>query len=283
MEETNPAVYADDLPFSAAQTALEKSISKLAPGRAKNCCRNAFRRVRQAWLLRSIDPEMAVFSAMTGEEEAASAVIAALKAKGYVGADALNAWSHPHKVGVIHMAHAVGRLLHECGMDSIKFHIQPETPRIDAHITNLEKYGGPKDVSAILNEPLNWSVKLTEKIEDGERVSPVDFGSQLQDIASDRNIESFVQFIRQRANERNTVLYAAEDGIPQVKVQDGYFQSRLIDIATLVGLTIVILQADVPQSIAQQGLDAYIKALGKLVRRGVIDKQGGTIPDTGKM
>lgn len=273
---------ADELLFSEAQEGIEKTALNLPDGRPRHCCRNAFRRIKQAWRLRSIDPEMAVFSAMTAEEEAASAVIAALKEKRYSGADALNAWSHPHKVGVIHMAHAVGRLLHECGMDNIRLNIQPENARIDAYITNLERYGGPEDIYATLDEPLNWSVNLSEKKEDREQVSPVDFSNQLQDIASDRNMEGFIQFIRQRANERNTVLYAGDDGIPHVNVQDTYFENRLRDVAILVGLTITILQAETPQSIAEQALQAYIKALGKLVRRGVIDKKGVTIPEDDK-
>jgi hypothetical protein len=275
-----PLVSDTELAFSEAQIALEKSVLNLPDGRPRHCCRNAFRRIKQAWRLRTLDPEMAAFSAITGEEEAASAVIAALRVKGYTGADALNPWSHPHKAGIIHMIHAVARLLHACGMDNLKFQVDSEIPRIDVRITNLERYGVPKDMKdmhALLSEPLNWSVSVTKKKEDEEEVSPVDFSTQLQDIASDRNVENFITFIRQRANERNEVLYAADGGIPHVAVQDAYFQSRLRDIAILVAVTITILQAESPQSIAQQALQAYIKALGKLVRRGIIDKQGAAV------
>jgi hypothetical protein len=126
--------------------------------------------------LRSLDSEMALFSAMTAEEEAASAVIAALKTKRYNGADVLNPWSHPHKVGVIHMARAVARLLHEFSPD-VKVRIQSEPPRIDVAITNLDKLGGPKDISAVLDKPLNMLIRSMEKKEDGEQLVPVDFSS----------------------------------------------------------------------------------------------------------
>lgn len=259
-----------DMPLTETQAAIEKAISNLPDGRSKNCCRNAFRRIKQAWHLRQIDAEMAVFSAMTAEEEAASSVMAALRVRKYVNVEFLNSWSHPHKAGLIHMAHAVGRLMHECGLEDIKILVKPEIPRIETCIANLEKYGGPKELFAILDEPLNWSISLSKKEENVEGNSLVDFKRQLQDIANDKNIESFNLFIRKKANDRNTVLYAGEDGIPKVEVQDSYFQTTLRDITILVGITIAILQSNTHQLFAQQALDAYIQALGKLVKHGSI-------------
>src|SRR4051812_2704559 len=111
MENATTAIDTDELPFSKTQVDLEKAVHNLPKGRPRNCCRNAFHRIKRAWSLRLLDPEIAVFSAITAEEEAASAVISALKTKGYSGADILNPRSHPHKAGVIYMAQAVVRML----------------------------------------------------------------------------------------------------------------------------------------------------------------------------
>src|SRR3954454_18885606 len=73
MEDATPVTDASELPFSKAQVVLAEAAHNLPNGRPRNCCRNAFRRIKQAWRLRLLDPEMAVFSAMTGVEEAASA------------------------------------------------------------------------------------------------------------------------------------------------------------------------------------------------------------------
>jgi hypothetical protein len=113
------------------------------------------------------------------------------------------------------------------------------------------------------NEPLNWTIS----IQNGSEPVPLTFGDQLQQIADERNIDTFTGFIRAQANRRNQVLYAAEDGIPHADAQLPYFQSRLHDVALLVGLTVTVLQVEEPQPIAQQVLDAYVAVLEQLDRR----------------
>ncbi|MGZ9107257.1 MAG: hypothetical protein ACXW4B_00350 [Micavibrio sp.] len=259
---THEPIPEEEFSFSAPQQALETAVANLPNGRVRNCGRNAFRRIRKAWLIRSVDPEMAVFSAITAEEEAASALIFALRERHYLGAEQLNPRSHPHKAGLIHMVHAVGRLVDGLGLQGLTARINTEHPRIDVHI-DLEQFGAPPSRVATPDEPLNWTIS----IQNGTERLPLTFGEQLQQIADERSVETFVAFIRAKANRRNEVLYAAAEGIPNAEAQLPYFQSRLRDVALLVGLAIAVLQTPTPQPMAQQVLDAYLDVLAQLRRR----------------
>jgi hypothetical protein len=79
----------DELPFTEAQATIEKCIEMLA-GRPRHCGRSAFRHLRKAWMLYPIDREMALFRAITAEEEAATALILAMKQRRYPGAELLD-------------------------------------------------------------------------------------------------------------------------------------------------------------------------------------------------
>ena len=96
-------------------TEIQKRIETLVlttPARAKHSARSAIRHIQKAWLIRELDREMAVFHAITGEEEAATAIIYSLKRHNYPGSDQLNPHSHVHKNAVYPFFLAVGSILY---------------------------------------------------------------------------------------------------------------------------------------------------------------------------
>jgi hypothetical protein len=68
------------LPLDDFQLALEALSQKLA-GRPRHSAANAFRTLRRAWKIAEIDPEIALFLAITAEEEAATALMVSLQSR----------------------------------------------------------------------------------------------------------------------------------------------------------------------------------------------------------
>lgn len=78
------------MPFEDIHLRIEEAIEKLKVPRIRHACRNAFNHLRKAWVLHPIDAEMSSFRAITAEEEAAAAVIRALRHKHYPNAEKLS-------------------------------------------------------------------------------------------------------------------------------------------------------------------------------------------------
>ncbi|PLU07434.1 hypothetical protein BMJ29_02810 [Sinorhizobium medicae] len=66
---------------------------------------------------------MSFFRAITAEEEAATALILALKQRRYPGSEKLNPWEHLHKAAVSPFLDAVGNVLAETGMPAPRLSI----------------------------------------------------------------------------------------------------------------------------------------------------------------
>jgi hypothetical protein len=78
---------------------------------ARAAAAHALRHIRRAWRLRSVDREMAVFRAITAEEEAATALIRSLRRIGYIGAKVLDERNHQIKAGVWPMILAINNVI----------------------------------------------------------------------------------------------------------------------------------------------------------------------------
>ncbi len=89
------------------------------------------------------------------------------------------------------------------------------------------------------------------------------FTEQLQALADGRGAKDILAVIRADANLRNQVLYAADDGIPEVQKVDAFLLGRRRPVFILLALTIMILQTKQIQLFAVQALHAYLSALGK--------------------
>jgi hypothetical protein len=79
--------------------------------RSKQHARNAINHLEKAWTIRVIDKEMALFRAITAEEEAATALLLICQEKKYPNANKLKWRNHHHKAGLIIMFDAVRSFL----------------------------------------------------------------------------------------------------------------------------------------------------------------------------
>lgn len=95
------------------QTLFKDLIAELILGThvpGKHAARNAFNHIKNAWKIKDIDPTMAAFRAITGVEEAATAIFHALKRNKYNNSQLLNKDRHFHKAAVYPFFQAIGSL-----------------------------------------------------------------------------------------------------------------------------------------------------------------------------
>jgi len=72
-------------------------LIKSTKSRGRHSLLNAWFHLEKAWKIRETDPAMAMFRGLTAEEEAASALIYALRDRRYTDANILNPHDHLHK------------------------------------------------------------------------------------------------------------------------------------------------------------------------------------------
>ncbi len=206
---------------------------------------------------------MCAFRAITAEEEAASALIFALRQRAYPDASKLNHRNHVHKVAITQFIKAASSLVAKAGFQTFTARIAPEAdpPRLDV-LLDLRQIGinasGPVPMRP--DEPLNFVVRSDTP--DGEfRVH--DFQNQLADLAKGASVDSIMQHMKEEANLRNRLLYATDTGIPRVTLDPSFLAERQKWVMVLIGLTIVIQQTPAHQLFAVQAVKSLLRVIGK--------------------
>lgn len=249
--DQRPAEY----PLTKWHRDLEAAVVKLR-GRPRSCGLNAIRCLRRSWVIAPLDPEMALFRAITAEEEAATALIAALQQRRYPGASNLKPRSHPHKAGLTPFLRIIERFL-----GGIEFPAPQVTLKNDGPVPRIDiRIPVPGGLFAVPDEPLNG---ITHQEEDA-RLTVLDFSEQAQEYAVEQGSADMLSVIRAEANLRNELLYATDEGIAVVVDVDTALIARRRPVFILLVLTIMILQTSVHQLFAVQVLRSYLRALKAL-------------------
>lgn len=255
-----PDVEQDQLPLDDMQQQLEKAIGLLT-GRPKNCARNAFRCLRRAWVLRTVDPEMSIFRAITGEEEAATALMFALKHRGYPGSDRLLPRDHAQKAAWIPFIEAIGMMMSDSGVPAGQILLKAAgAARIDISIPAEALGLQDADGRHIMpDEPLNLTIRSGPSEREAEVAN---FASEVEAWATARGKSDIRLWISEAANLRNQVLYAADGGIPTLTSDPTKFiLERRRRVQVLLMVTIAILQVHAPQPLAVQALQGFLKLM----------------------
>jgi hypothetical protein len=224
---------------------------------------NAVRHLNRAWRLREIDPQMAIFRAITAEEEAATAIILSLKRRNYRGAKRLDHRKHVHKNAVIPFFDAITRVVAQFGdqMPKTELIFDPAEKKMQIrfkpiHLTNGEDYW------AYPTPPLHFSLFGGADV---EKMTDEDFSGGVEILISGTNFKDIIDYIRARANLRNEILYAGPDGYPDfshgIEENINYYKGNVFIL-----LRIYLLIDPYPggQLFVQQALDAFLKALRML-------------------
>lgn len=244
-----------EYPLTQWHRDLETAVAKLK-GRPRSCGLNAIRCLRRSWVIADLDPEMALFRALTAEEEAATALIFALQQRRYPGASNLKPRSHPHKAGLTPFLRIIERFLGEIEFPAPEVTLKSDglVPRIDIRIPV------PGGLFAVPDEPLNG---ITHQ-EEGARLTVLDFSEQAQEYAVERGLADMLSVVRSEANLRNELLYATDKGITVVEDVEPALVARRRPVFILLVLTIMILQTSMHQLFVVQVLQSYLRALKAL-------------------
>jgi hypothetical protein len=82
------SVSKDEIPLNELEQLVLQNV-KRSPVPGRHAGRNAVLHLQGAWVLRNVDPTMAVFRLITGTEESATAIFDALRLRKYVDAKRL--------------------------------------------------------------------------------------------------------------------------------------------------------------------------------------------------
>lgn len=259
-----------DIPLAEWQLVAEKAGDRLT-GHIRHCTRNAFDHLRRAWRLHDIDNQMSAFRAITAEEEAATALILALKRQLYPGADRLNPRNHVHKSALWPLISALGGLFYDLKIPGPQIVISGEgPPRVTLRI-NMTKLAGHDGEPVWMepDHPLNFEIR-TGPISD--KVVHL-FEEELAAIASNAGDQSIRVYVERQANQRNRLLYASDKGLPDISFTDNMLLARAHRVSILAILTVIVLQTPQHQQLVLQCLEALLRAL---------DAIGSTIFDYGE-
>ena len=230
---------------------------KEAKGRPRHCAWNSVRHLERAWALADIDAQMALFRAITAEEEAATAVFIAVKQLGYPNADRLNHRRHDQKQGLFPFLMAVNNFLasFEGGLPPVRLAVVTVdgSRRLILRIQVLDgRMGEPQP-------PLNFSVT------DLGAQRRVRFTAQLAGLASTTGSQEISDHLRNAANLRNELLYAGDDGIPGIKGDiRPELAARQQRVLVLLRAFCLIFPYQTHALFVQQALDAFLVAVGCL-------------------
>lgn len=255
-----PADRSHELPLDPGQAVLAEAAARVKPKAIAARARSAFEHLRGAWLLHPHDSEMSLFRAITAEEEAATALILALRQQKYPGTTRLNPRAHPHKAAIWPMLYAIHCGIAEKGVPAPKLAIKKSgKPELDLAIDfgALGELGRP--LWGRPDHPFNLVIHSDEK-------GPFEvhrFERELLALAIDRGAATIGAHIAAEANLRNQILYASDQGIPAIRFSDDTLLIRLQRVTWLLVVTIGILQTTTLQLLVVQALEALLIALDK--------------------
>ena len=238
---------------------LANCINDSAKGYAKQCARSANHHLELAWKIKDLDPEMAIFRAITAEEEAASAIFIALKDKGYDNAKKIKFKRHSYK-------QALEPFIRSISFFSEKWSKEPGFPfgknfrlSIEGEDKNkkltLSLYFKDGMVTAI--PPLGFTISLNGL--------PYHFENELNSLTSGQNKNDIINHINKRANLRNEVLYAQSAGIPKITSNiENHIKKRKNIVFMLLKIYGLIYPYNEKALFVQQALNSFLIMMGDI-------------------
>jgi hypothetical protein len=244
-------------------TDFQKEIAALVldtPAPGKHSARSAIRSLERAWAILALDPEMAFFRGITAEEEAATALFHSLQRHRYPGSQRIKWQNHDYKAAVIPFFTAVSYIFADITQFESGLQIDSEDGprRVKTWLKLRFPDGQERKLMPI--PPLHYEFTAEDRRHD--------FVPEIGRVASDRNVESIRQFVKQRANERNEVLYASSQGIPNVSGNlEAHLRRRQTDVFALLTAYLLIDPYREHQLFAVQALDAFLGMMDQVRER----------------
>ncbi len=235
-------------------------IGKMPNRDSKSRALNSTTHLMMAFKIREIDSCMSLFRLLTAEEEVATAIFLSLKNHKYENARKLNPIDHKHKMGLLPFLSAVEKELWRGGLskDGIRsIWIEGKIKKLGIEVWQIN-HNTNKEDWVRYEIPLNFIVERTD--DRGKEKS--DFSDSFNEIVSDSNAKTIFDYIRNRANQRNHVLYANSGTLPaSVGNLDTEIARAYRRVFFLLKIYLLVDQYPQKQALAQQCLNAYLKIL----------------------
>lgn len=247
----------DKLELTEHDRELEQMILRVPVPLCRNVARSAVNYIRRAWRLRKIDPPLAMFCCITGEEEAVRAIFHSLQRHHYRGAERLRYRDHRQKAVVVPFLHVIGEEI--AGMQGIELSVAIDRSKSPPQLFTRAFTKLPDGTPVVVRPtpPLNASATV-----DGR---DPDFTAELTKVFGGNDLPRLRAVMRERANERNRWLYASERGLPGVAVPvEQLFAEHRANVFGLLTFFLLIDEHPTVQAFPQEALTAFLRVLDLL-------------------
>ncbi|MES1935169.1 hypothetical protein C27AD_02402 [Salinisphaera hydrothermalis C27AD] len=203
---------------------------------------------------------MALFRLITAEEEAVAGLFYALKFRQYKNAKQLNPRDHIHKSAATPFLQILAFFFDEWWdkKNTPWMRIMDEGKGAELRTAFETTISGEKKIAHPI-PPLNFSVSSN-----GEYPS---FEKQMDKLLGEQSQNDMLEFVQDRANLRNKILYANSDGFPSVSnIGDGVFERCQRVVMAMVYAYLFIQPYPEKQLFVQESLNAFLVMLGRVER-----------------
>jgi hypothetical protein len=260
--------------LSSFQEKTEIAIDE-CKGSVKFCSKNALVHLRKAYKLIEFDAEMAVFRAITAEEEAASSIFHMLKNQQYQHANKLNFKEHKYKQGLFPFVQSV--ILHMS-----EFNEWNNSPVSSVHLEHCT-HNGRKAIQLHLElQELGLCASPTPPLHfsftDKESGQPITFNETFKKTFQGNEFDSAVKYLKKLAVRRNEILYASSSGLPKVSGNVKEFvDSQKNNVFKLLNLLLLCDPwiNEGRSAFVQQALDAFLVLMDKISASDMVQSPSG--------
>lgn len=220
---------------------------------------NALQHIDTALELLPVDRAMASFRAITGEEEAASAIIKAVALRRYPGSERMIPTNHAHKAAITLCVAAVQNHLAQ-GFNNVRLELNYKNPRIDVSFPIITGTLTGEVVEIRMVEPLDIVSSMGEGA--AAELSVIDHS--LQKLAEGEQFAAAKQLVKAHANTRNKLLYASDGGVPVSKATREGLLKRKERILTLIAVAVMVLQSEKHLALVAHTMEGFFKIVERL-------------------
>lgn len=246
---------------SEATTTVGDALRRLTgvlPGSVKHRLTSSLDHIDGAFRLFEMDREMASFRAITGEEEAATALIKAIQFRGYEHARTFNPRNHVHKAAVMVCIDAIATTLQPM-LGEFRLTFDFNKPRIDVKVP-LSSFGveSGADLAVQPVEPLGL-VHIRQGINERNV-----FDDVLSKLAENASFESIKTMVSAAASSRNSLLYASDAAPPKSRATEQSILRRKQRAQTMLILSVMVLQTREHLPMVRQAIFALLGIISRL-------------------
>jgi hypothetical protein len=234
-------------------------IEKHPNSKSRNSMRNANRHLKSAWKIRDIDLGMSVFRGITAIEEAATGIIYAMQEIGYDHAEKLSGHDHKHKAAVSMFLKVLETAIFDPSTQGLpKIYIREEQNDNQILIRTAFKFDSlSPDTEWRPNPPLDFAISV-----DGLLMS---FSNHYANVTKNNGYTYFIKYLAKLANKRNRILYATEEGCPEIiNIEPRFFSETASEIQNMAIAYLLISQHKEKQQFVQQSLNSILLNIDKL-------------------